>query len=321
MNKAILSLIPWRVSVGACLLALVCSLCGCGPNPVYTDNRILMGTFVEVISHDKRASEIVFLEIKRIEDLLSKYSPQSEISRLNNTGSLTASPETFFILKKSKEFFRISGGAFDITIGPLMDIWGFTGHQYKEPEKEKIIRALGLIGSDKIVLRESDNMVKFENLGIKIDLGAIAKGYAVDCAIKKLKDTGIHHCLINAGGQIGCLGDNAGKPWKIAIKDPREKGFIECVEVKNRSVSTSGDYEQFFVIGNKRYSHIFDPRTGYPADSGIISVTVIADDGLTADALSTSIFILGKKKGMELAAEFPEVEVKIIEDRNVQDNP
>ena len=121
---------------------------------------------------------------------------------------------------------------------------------------------------------------------MKIDLGGIAKGFALDCAIKKLKEHNINNCLINAGGQVYALGDKLGKPCKIAIKDPRQPGISGTLELNNQSVSTSGDYEQFFLKNGKRYCHIIDPKTGYPADTQIFSVTVIANDGLTADALS-----------------------------------
>jgi thiamine biosynthesis lipoprotein len=161
-------------------------------------------------------------------------------------------------------------------------------------------------------------VVKFRILGMKIDLGAIAKGYTVDCAVRKLRESGIKNCLVNAGGQIYCLGDKFGRPWRIAIRNPRKSGLWDYLELRNKAVSTSGDYEQYFTKGNKRYSHILNPKTGYPVDSGIISATVIADDGLTADALSTSIFVLGKEKGRELAQNFTDAKVEIIEEKDVK---
>ena len=280
---------------------------------LYQEKRVMMGTFVEVISPQKEAAKIVFDEISRIEGLLSKYNPASEVSRLNKFGILKASPETFFIIKKSEEFYSLSNGAFDITIAPLMDLWGFTNREYSVPSKERIKETLKLIGSDKIILRDRDFMIQFKTPGMKVDLGAIAKGYAVDCAVKKIREHGIKSCLINAGGQISCLGDKFGKPWKVAIKDPRADGSISYLTLKNQAVSTSGDYEQYFVNEKKRYAHIINPKTGYPAESSIASVTVIATDGLTADALSTSIFVLGKKEGEALASRFKDVQIKIIE--------
>jgi thiamine biosynthesis lipoprotein len=278
----------------------------------------MMGTFVEVTSPDKNAANIVFSEIKRIESLLNKYNPDSQVSRLNKFGKLNASPDTFYIIKRAKEFWRMSDGAFDITVGPLMDVWGFSDKKYRLPKEDEIKNTLALIGTDKIILHDDNNMIEFSLSGMKIDLGAIAKGYSVDCAVKKLKEFGIKSCLINAGGQVYALGDKFGRPWNIAIKDPRSKDFMGYLELKNKSVATSGDYEQYFIQDNLRYTHILNPKTGYPADLGIISVTVIAPDGLTADALSTAIFVLGKEKGIELAKKFPDVKLRIIEKEDVK---
>lgn len=295
-------------------------LCGCQNKQLYKDSQIMMGTIVEVISSDKRAKTIAFREIKRIEDLLSKYKEDSEISRLNKLGRLNVSYDTLYVLNKAKYFWIISNGAFDVTVGPLMDIWGFTDKNYKLPDNSKIKAALKLVGFNKIIIDENNSVVKFNIRGIKIDLGAIAKGYAVDCAIKKLKQAGIKSCLINAGGQIYCLGDKFGRPWNIALQNPRGYGVIDYLQLQDKAVATSGDYQQYFINRNKRYSHIFNPHTGYPADSGVISVTVIAPDGTTADALATAIFVVGKEKGLELVRKNPGVETMIVEEKDVSHN-
>ncbi|MCX5701564.1 MAG: FAD:protein FMN transferase [Candidatus Omnitrophica bacterium] len=307
-------------------------LCGCQNRSLYKNTQVMMGTFVEVTSGDKEAAGIVFSEIKRIEALLSKYNSDSEITELNRTGKLAASPDTFYIINKSKEFWLLSDGAFDITVGPLIDLWGFTHKEYYLPTEEEINNALKLVGMNKIILNQLNNVVEFTLPGMEVDLGAIAKGYSLDCAVKKLQESGIKSCLINAGGQVYCLGDKPrspldlisyfkegrgkfGSPWKVAVKNPRGEKTIDYLELKDCSVATSGDYEQYFIKENKRYSHILNPKSGYPADSGIASVTVIAPTGLIADALSTSIFVLGKEKGMELAKKFKDVTVKIIESK------
>jgi len=284
-------------------------LCGCQNQQLYREARVLMGTFVEVTSPQPQALGIVFKEISRIENLLSKYKPESEIARLNRSGKLKVSPDTYFIIKKAKEFWLGSGGAFDITVGPLMDIWGFTDKQYRLPSDEEIKTALTRVGFDKIILNDSDNVVQFSVSGMRLDLGAIAKGYAVDCAVKRLKEAGIRSCLINAGGQIYALGYKFFQPWAIGVKHPRTAGTTVNVALRDESVSTSGDYEQYFVKDNRRYAHVFNPKTGYPVDSGVISVTVIAPDGTTTDALSTSIFVLGKEKGEALLKKFPQARI------------
>ncbi|MFA5118328.1 MAG: FAD:protein FMN transferase [Candidatus Omnitrophota bacterium] len=290
-------------------------LSGCQDQELYRDRRVLMGTFVDVISPDKRAPALAFEAIRKIEDLLSKYKKGSDISELNERGEWRVDPQTMYVLQKAHFFWEKSVGAFDITVGPLMDVWGFTDKKYRLPAKEEIEKALGFIGAEKIIFNLDDNVVKFKLSGMKIDVGAIAKGYAVDRAVQALKEAGIKSCLINAGGQIYCLGDKSGEPWRIAVRDPRQESFIAEFTLKNKAVSTSGDYEQYFIQDNLRYAHIMDPRTGYPSDSRVVSVTVIADDGLTADALSTAIFVLGKQKGEALVSEFPGVKIKVIEAR------
>ncbi|MDD2680203.1 MAG: FAD:protein FMN transferase [Candidatus Omnitrophica bacterium] len=287
---------------------------------LYRNKRLMMGTFVEVISPDLKASGIVFNEFKRIESLLSRYDPKSEISRLNESGSLKVSPETFYIIQKSKEFWSATNGAFDITTGVLTDLWGFKDRRYCLPKEEEIKKALKLIGSDKIILQDIKSVVQFKLSGMKLDLGAIAKGYALDCAASKLKEAGIKSCLINAGGQVYCLGDKFSQPWRVAIKEARGKASNSYLELKDRCVATSGDYERCFFKNKKRYAHIFNPQTGYPAESGVISVSVIAADALSADALATAIFVLGKEKGEALARKFNNVHVSIIEDTRVQNN-
>jgi len=278
---------------------------------LYRDNRLLMGTFWEVLSPDKRAGSIVFAEAKRIENLLSKYIPDSEISRLNRSGSLKVSPDTFYIIKKAKELCQASAGAFDITVAPLVDLWGFTNRQYKLPAEDSIKNTLKLVGCDKIILHEKDNVVEFKFPGMKIDLGAIGKGFAIDCAVKILKENNINSCLINAGGQVYALGEKSGSPWKVAIQNPRKPEITGTLELKDKSVSTSGDYEQFFFENGKRYCHIIDPKTGYPVTSGVSSITVVTDSGLEADALSTAVFVLGKNRGEELLKKFPRAAAKI----------
>jgi len=280
-----------------------------------------MGTFATVISCDERAAGIAFAEIGRIEKLLSKYDPDSEISRLNSAGYIQASPETYYIIKKSKDFSAASSGAFDITVAPLVELWGFKDRDFRLPAKGEIALALQRIGSDKIILNDAGRSVKFSTAGMSVDLGAIAKGYAVDCAVRKLKESGITSALVNIGGETYGLGTKAGRPWTVAIRSPDKKGFAGRLELIDRGVSTSGNYEQFFIKDGIRYAHIFDPGTGMPADSGITAVTVLANDCLIADSLSTAIFVLGKEKGSAFVKNIPGAEIaKIIMEKNVPDH-
>lgn len=298
------------------ITVLAISFLGCQNNKLlYKDTQVLMGTYVEVISPKKQAGEIVFNEVKRIENLLSKYKENSEISQLNKNGVLRASPDTFFIMQKAKQFWLDSNGAFDATVGPVMDIWGFSDKQYRLPSDNEIKNALKKVGFDKIILNNSGNLIKFKVPGMKVDLGGIAKGYALDCAVKKLNQAGVKDCLINAGGQIYCLGARFGKHWAIGIQDPRRGGYLSKIELFNQAIATSGDYQQYFEKDKKRYSHIMDPKVGRPVDSGVISVTIIAPDALTADALSTAVFVLGKEKSKNLLNIYSKAKAEIIEER------
>lgn len=290
-------------------------LIGCQKeNHLYHETRVMMGTFVEVQSDNKDALGIAFNEIKRIESLLSKYSPGSDIYRLNETGSLKASTETMEVISKAKEFWAASGGMFDITVGPLMDIWGFREYSYKQPKQQEILAALNKVGFEKISINRVNNLVEFKIPGMKIDLGAIAAGYAVDSAIAKVKQAGIKNCLINAGGDIYCLGANKGRPWFVGIQSPGKKTIFKKLRLKDKAVTTSAGYERFLEKDGRKYTHFMNPQTGYPLDFLVPSVTVIADDCLTADVLATVIVLLGKEKGSRLLAEkYPGVKAEIIE--------
>ncbi len=282
--------------------------------PLYQETQVMMGAFVEVKSDNKSALNIAFDEIKRVENMLSKYKPDSEIYRLNAAGSLKVSPETIGIINKAKEFWLASAGMFDITVGPLMDIWGFTEHSYRQPSEQEILDTLNKIGFEKININSVDNLVEFKVPGMKIDLGGIAAGYAVDSAIDKIKKAGIKNCLINAGGDIYCLGANTGRPWFVGIQSPDKKKIFKKLELKDKAVTTSGGYEQFFEKDGRKYTHFMNPKTGWPVDLPVVSVTVIAPDCLSADALATVISLLGKEKGSSLLAEkYPQAKAEIIE--------
>ncbi len=277
-------------------------VCGCQARPLHKETRVMMGTIVEVVSPDERAADIAFTEMERIENLLSFYKTNSEISQLNTRGELAVSPETLFVLKRAGEFWQASNGSFDVTVASLVELWGFPDKRYRVPEDNQIKATLDLVGFNKVGIQ--GNVVKLAQAGMKIDLGAIAKGYAVDCAVKKLMQVGIKDAIINAGGDTYCLGRKFGRPWRVAIKTPRGRGFSGYLELVDKAVATSGDYERYFFIGNRRYCHIINPKTGRPANSEVNSVTVVADDCLTADALATCAFVLGKAKARDLAKKF-----------------
>ena len=276
---------------------------GCSAKPYIKETKLLMGTLIEITCQDKEAIKEAFKEIERLENLLSKFNPKSEISTINKQKELLASETTCDIIKKAIYYSEISGGAFDISIAPLSDIWKKAISEKSLPKHEIVLEKLNNIGNDKIIIKEC--FITLKN-NASLDLGGIAKGYAVDKAIKKIRDMGIESAMVNAGGNIYCLGKKQNKKWKIGIQDPRNPNRItNKIELENQAVATSGDYEQYFEVENKRYSHIINPKTGYPVNNGIISVTVIANDATTADILSTSCFVLGEENSKKLINNFP----------------
>ncbi|MCX5687626.1 MAG: FAD:protein FMN transferase [Candidatus Omnitrophica bacterium] len=283
-----------------------------------------MDTFCEISCYsndkDKAISAInaAFKEMERIENVFSKFDENSEVSRINKLAGLdklSVSKEVFNLTERSIYYSRISEGAFDITVAPFMDIWGFVLRHNSIPDTDAIEKALKYVGYKNIELKSEDMSIKFLNKGTKIDFGGIAKGYAVDRARDILISRGIKNSLINLGGNIFALGNAPGKKnWKIGVQDPRNKGkLLHSFELTDRAISTSGNYERFFEIKGKRYSHIINPITGIPCQ-GIISVTVVADSAEEADALSTAIFVMGEEKGLNLAKSIKSIKVLILKE-------
>jgi len=292
-----------------------------------------MGTVFEatIYAPDKYVAEKtfndVFQEINRLDYLMSNYKKKSVLSELNNDASAEpadCNKELASVIEQSLQYSDITDGAFDITIGPLMKKWGFFKKKGRIPDKEELDSALESVSYKNIIIEEktikslSKNPVTvktvfFKNPDTQIDLGGIGKGYAVDRAVSVLKQNGISSALINFAGNIYTFGTPPGKKsWVIGLQHPREsEGLLGTFEIKDKAVSTSGDYEKFFTIEGKRYSHIIDPRTGNPV-KGIVSVTIVTGNATRADALSTGVFVLGLEKGMDLIEQLPDVEGIII---------
>jgi len=308
-------------------LILAILLLSCGPNPrqELTETHKLLGTAVTItVNHDdpaaaQRAAAAAFAEIERIERLFSTHDEESEISRLNRDGAVRASAETLFAVEEALRFGRISSGAFDMTVMPLLDLYreSFSA-KGRAPGKDEIERALALVDPGGVII-EGDTISL--RRGMKITLDGIGKGYVIDRAIEVLIDHGIGSALVNAGGDMRCLGEKEGRPWKIALQNPRDRR--ECVAVlslTDRAVATSGDYERYFDP-DKKFHHIIDPRTGQSA-AELISVTVTAATALEADALATAIFVLGPEKGFDLAERLPGVEAFLItREREIEATP
>ncbi len=306
------------IFVVGCGIIVFCFL-GCREVKLKKDTS-LMGTFVEITVWDKdklnadKAINSAFGKIKKIEQIASIFKKESEISVLNQQGQAKLSPQLYSLLKQSCRVGSLTGGAFDITIAPLSVLWKEKIAKQKVPDKEEISSLQGLVNYKNIVFGDN-NRIYFKKKGTAVDLGGIAKGYAVDCAVRVLKEYKIKNALINAGGDVFVLGKDKNEKWSIALQHPRLKEeILGTLNLENKAIFTSGDYERFFEKEGVRYHHIIDPRTGSPAVE-CISVTIIADNSALADGLSTGILVLGSIDGMRLIEDLPDVEGIIIDDR------
>ncbi|MCM8783319.1 MAG: FAD:protein FMN transferase [Candidatus Omnitrophica bacterium] len=292
-------------------------LSGCSPQKeVFKREEMVLGTFGEITCFGEKDSckkgiDKAFREIKNLEEILSFFKAESDISFLNNAQGkpVGVKKETLEVLKKAKEISQKTQGAFEVTVAPLLAIWGFYQKEkesFSPPSGELIKETLALVGQDKIILAEDTGSVILKNPSMKIDLGGLAKGYIVDRAVAVLKKEEIKNALVNLGGDIFCLSEGrTAKVWKIGIQDPQAKEkLIATLKVRNKAIATSGQYENFREFKGKKLGHIIDPRTGYPVENDVLSVTVVASDCLTADALATAIFVLGKEQGSALLKTF-----------------
>ncbi|MEW6041108.1 MAG: FAD:protein FMN transferase [Elusimicrobiota bacterium] len=250
----------------------------------------------------RKAAELAFQEMKILDCLYNWRNPSGNLYKLNKNKIIRSDKTLDALIKKSLEYSKLTEGAFDITIQPLIELWNIPGNK-TPPDKYSIKNALKRVNYKYIKVGKKN--IRLYN-GARIDLGGIAKGQIVDSAIEVLRACGIKCALVNAGGNISVIGD---KYWKIGIRHPRGdiNKILGIIEIKNQAVATSGDYERFFEYRGKRYHHIFNPKTGLPADK-CISVTVVAPNATEADALSTSLFVLGAEKGLKLANELQGIE-------------
>jgi len=296
--------------------------------------RLIMGTFahLKAIAKDpqtaKKCVDTAFAEIKKVDDLMSDYKSDSEISLLNRDAfgrEVKVSESTFEVLQKSTEFSRLSGGAFDITIKPLVELWRSAAEANSVPDEAELQLASSKVGYEKLYLDANEMTVRFAIEGMRLDLGGIAKGYAIDRAIEAMKTGGAVGGLVDVGGDIRCFGmpPEGKSTWRIGLQDPdvsRESDqfltgaagrVLKVLKLKNAAVATSGGYRRFVLIGGKKYSHIMDRRTGESAE-GMSSVTIISQDAVDADALATAVSVMGAEKGLALIEKIPQTEAILI---------
>jgi len=283
--------------------------------------RLMGSAFEFVIQHEdgNELMELAINEVKRIEYLLTEFSETSQTALINqNAGlrSVKVDPEVFNIIKRCKEISAVTQGAFDITAGLLKKLYNFKGEQFTLPDKVQISEALKRVGYKNINLQDNRE-VYLEKIGMHIGFGAIGKGYAADKVKELLLKKGVTSGVINASGDLTAWGMRAdGEPWRIGIANPNDRDkTIGWIPVKNASVATSGDYEQYFEIDNVRYSHTIDPKTGKPV-TGIKSVTIVSPSAELSDALATAVTIMGVEAGIYFIEQLPDTHCLVVTDKN-----
>ncbi len=253
-------------------------------------------------------------EVRRLEALFSVTEEDSEIARLNAEGQAALSEETAQVLRFALDTAALTGGALDVTLYPVVRAWGFTTGDYRVPEETELAALLARVGWERVRLEGGAARLP---QGTMVDLGAVAKGYASDRLAALLRENGVMSALINLGGNICCLGAKPdGGAWRIGIRDPKDPaGYLGALAVKDKSVITSGSYERYFTAEDGTvYGHIFDPATGRPADSGVISATVVGWRGIECDALSTALYVMGVEEACALLKTLEGVDAVLADD-------
>ena len=267
----------------------------------YTSDVFAMDTYMTLTAYGENAQEAVeagIAEIQRLDDLLSTGKDTSEVAQINANGGGVLSEDTDYLVKRALDIYQSTNGAFDISIYPVMQLWGFTTGNFAVPSESDLAAKLALVDAGKIILSEENGQTSISlPEGMEIDLGGIAKCYTSGRVMDVMKSYGIKSAVINLGGNAHVLGNKTdGSQWKVGIQDPEdENGYLGGVSVTDKAIITSGGYERYFVDKDTgvKYHHIIDPKTGYSANNGLISVTIVSADSTLADGLSTSLFVLG----------------------------
>lgn len=322
------------IAVGGVVLAVLIGLyvaTSAKRDPVQADSgyRIVMGTFsrVVVLARSEAIAQqciaAAFKQQRRVDDLMSDYKDDSELSRVNREAfhePVPVSEATFTVLEKAKEYSELSDGAFDVTIGPLGDLWRAAAEADTPPTEAQIAEARSKVGYEKLLLDPQTRTVRFAVEGMRLDLGGIAKGYAIDLSVQTMKQHGAAGGMVDIGGDVMCFGTppRGKETWVVGLQDPTvapddlaTNKLLLTLKVKDAAVTTSGDYRRFTRIQDEKESHIMDRRSGHGANE-LVSVTVIAPDALRADALATTVTVLGQEKGLALIERLPDTEAIVI---------
>lgn len=275
-----------------------------------------MDTIMHITAYGSKATEAIEASFNRVDEIEQMASPSitsSDVNKINEAagkGYVKVHPEIIKIIKTSLEYSKLSNGSFDITVSPLIKLWGIGTKDERIPADSEIKEKIELVGYNNISINDTDNSVKLMKVGMSIDLGGVAKGFTADEVVKILKKYGVKSAIINLGGSsIYTLGEKPDNTlWSIGIQHPRKEkndGYIGIIKMSQNALSTSGDYERFFIKDGKRYHHILNPATGYPADAGVMSDTIVVDSSIPdcnmlADILTKITFVSGVDKGLKL---------------------
>jgi len=310
------------------IIVLMISLlaAGCGKNqaeelPEYKGSDFLMDTLVQMKVYAYNGDKIIdesLARIRELENLMSVTLEESEIYQINQHAGkgVQVSQDTLRVLNKALEYAELTKGSFDPSIGPLVELWGIGSGEERVPTNEEILKAKNLVDYRKVMI-SPDQKVRLAQPKMRLDLGAIAKGYAADEVSKIFAEHNINSAFVNLGGNVLVFGNKPdGSDWKVGIQDPRENrgNVMAAVSVSDKTIVTSGNYERYFEKDGVIYHHIIDPATGRPARTGLLSVSIISDSSFDADALSTSVFIMGLEAGKKLVNKLDGVEALFITD-------
>ncbi|CEO27442.1 FAD:protein FMN transferase [Paraclostridium sordellii] len=288
----------------------------------YEMSEKILGTIVSGVGYgenSKQALEKAFKRANDIENIMSVNIKDSELSKVNEKAfykDIKLSDDLYYVIEKSLYYAKLTNGAFDPTIGNLIDAWGIGTNNGKIPEKSITDKYKNLENYKNIRLNKETKEIRFLDKNVKLDLGAIGKGYIGDEMKKVLNEEGIKSALINLGGNVVSIGYKpGGEKWNIGIVNPKEENeIVGSLKTSDEVVVTSGNYERYFIKNGVKYHHILDPKTAYPSESGLISTTIVTKNGIDADALSTATYILGVEKAKKLIESLNEVEAFLIKD-------
>lgn len=309
------------------LLAALCLvLTGCASRQKETVDFFAMDTVMTVTVYGTGARQAALdaeASVEALDRRLSIFSSISAFAQFNDSGSASLSQEDAELLSAVLDLSRKTGGVFDPTVQPVVDVWGFYGEEPAVPDAGALAQALSLVGWEHLKL--DSRLLTSDLAGVKLDLGGVAKGYAAGLVARQLKDAGVQSAVLSLGGNVQVIGARPdGKDWTVAITDPFGSGqYAARLQVRDTAVVTSGPYERYFLEDGVRYHHILDPETGFPAETGLASVTVVCEDGAVADGLSTALFVMGPEKAADFwrSGEYAFDAVFILEDGTIQITP